>query len=367
MYINDECKPIKVADNRLCPITSIEELHHNLQLAIELEFATLPTYLSAFYTIKENTNVCAYNVIRSVVMEEMFHLTNAANVLIATGGRPALNNPEFIPSFPTKLPDKEEWFTVNLRKFSPEALATFKYIEEPAELAHGLITIGEFYENIVNGLVYLNEQFDVDLFPSGTNPQIEHKYYYGGGGIISKVTDLDSATFAINAIVVQGEGIPTSNWNPDEPLPLDEYTGIWSGDHPLFMQPRELAHYYRFDELAKGRRYVCGDTHNSGPTGPEIPINYASVYNMVTNPSSRDYENFPELRELNHEFNRIFTELLNQLHQAFNGNPEILEPAVGTMFKLKYAAQELMRNPIPDSPEEYCAGPTWEYLSTSGW
>ncbi|NOX93165.1 MAG: hypothetical protein GXP18_12180 [Gammaproteobacteria bacterium] len=363
MYINDECKPIKTKNNKLCPITTIEELHHNLQLAIELEFATLPTYLCALYTIKENTNICAYNVIRSVVMEEMFHLTNSANVLIGTGGFPALNKPEFIPVFPTKLPDKETWFTVDLQKFSPEALTTFKYIEEPAEIAHGLITIGEFYANIEQGLVHLNSQTDVDLFPKKTHPQIEHKYYYGGGGIISKVTDLDSALFAINAIIAQGEGMPTTHWDPDKPFPLDETTGIFSGDHPLFMQPRELAHYYRFNELSAGKRYVCGDTHNSGPTGPDIPIDYHAVYNMKPNPKSSDYANFPELQQMNLEFNRLFSHLLNQLHDAFNGNPEILEPAVGTMFKMKYAAQELMRNPVPDSVYDYYAGPSWEYLS----
>ncbi len=364
MYINGECKPIKVVGNKLSPITTLGELHHNLQLAIELEFATLPTYLSALYTIKENTNDCASVVIRSVIMEEMFHLTNAANVLIATGGHPALNKPEFIPSFPTKLPDKEQWFTVNLLKFSPEALATFKYIEEPAELADGLITIGDFYENIVDGLTYLNSQPGVDLFPRNTSPQAESKYYYGGGGIVIKVTDLESATFALNAIVVQGEGIPTADWDKDKPLPLDETTGIWSGDDPLFMQPRELAHYYRFNELAEGRRYVCGDTYNSGPTGPVIPIDYSAVYNMMPNPKSSAYADFPELREMNQTFNRTFTSLLNQLHQAFNGNPEILEPAVGTMFKLKYAAQALMRNPLPDCPEGYYAGPSWEYLAS---
>ena len=362
MYITTDYKPFNMSGNKLSPITTLAELHHNLQLAIELEFATLPTYLSALYTIKEGTNTCAYNVIRSVVMEEMFHLTNAANVLIGTGGKPALNNPTFIPHFPTQLPDGEKWFTVSLRKFSPEALSTFKYIEEPAELADGLITIGEFYENIVQGLVHLNQQPGVELFPRDTCPQIEHKYYYGGGGEISKVTDLDSATYALNAIVVQGEGIPTGSWDPHQPLPLEETTGIQSGDHPLFMQPRELAHYYRFDELARGKRYVCGDTHISGPSGPAIPINYSDVFNMKTDPVAADYRDHPQLRELNHAFNLIFTQLLNELHRAFNGEPEILEPAVGTMFKLKYAAQELMRNPIPDSPEGYYAGPTWEFI-----
>ncbi|WP_281556815.1 ferritin-like protein [Thalassomonas sp. RHCl1] len=350
---------------RFTPITSISELHQQLQLAIELEFSTLPPYLSALYSIKENTNNCAYQVIQSVVMEEMFHLTNAANVLIATGGSPALNNTDFIPSFPTRLPDGEQWFEVSLLKFSPEALQTFKYIEEPSENVPGKITIGDFYANVEKGLTYLSETLPPDeLFPANTGPQIAHKYYYGGGGEITPVTDLDSAMFAINAIIAQGEGIPDRCWDPDKPFPLEEGTGIASGDHQLFMQPRELAHYYRFNELACGRRYVCGDSHNSGPTGPKIPIDYAQVYNMKPNPNSGDYAFAPELAALDYEFNRIFTLLLDQLHNAFNGDPELLVPAVGTMFKLKELAQELMRNPIPDSPEQYNAGPTWQYLKS---
>jgi hypothetical protein len=349
-------------NHELTPITSVPELHHQLQLAIELEFSTLPPYLSALYTIKENTNTCAYNVIRSVVMEEMFHLSNAANVLIATGGRPAINQPAFLPTFPTKLPDKETWFTVELLKFSPEALQTFIYIEEPSENVPGKKTIGDFYANIEQGLVYLNDQTDVKLFPQNTQPQIEHKYYYGGGGILTPVTDLDSALFALNAIIAQGEGIPSTGWDPDHPFPLNDTTGISSGDHRLFMQPRELAHYYRFNELSEGKRYVCGDTHNTGPTGPTIPIDFNAVYNMKPNPKSSDFSDYPELQQMNNAFNRLLTQLLNQLHQAFNGDPELLVPAVGTMFKMKEAAQELMRSPFPNSDQGYYAGPSWEYI-----
>jgi hypothetical protein len=345
-------------------IETIEDLHYNLQLAVELEFSTLPTYLQAMYSIKEGTNTIAYSVIRSVVMEEMFHLTNAANVLTATGGSPALNDPEFIPTFPTYLPDSEKWFKAHLLKLSPRALDLFLDIEMPGDLVpSSLITIGDFYKNIEQGLKYLNQKMGDDLFPSGTlNRQIEHKYYYGGGGIINKVTDLDSAMFALNAIIAQGEGAPTNNWDPDKPFPLDDTTGILSGDHELFMQPRELAHYYRFDELKQGRRYVCGDSHNSGPTGPAIVINYDDVFNLTPDPQSGDYANYPELEQLNFQVNVVFSKLLDQLHEAFNGTPKTLEAAVGTMFSLKDVIQQLMRNPIPGNHNGEYAAPTWEYL-----
>lgn len=355
MYCKEKLKPIK----------KLPDLHYNLQLAIELEFSTIPTYLQALYSIEDGTNAVAYTVIRSVVMEEMFHLTNAANILIATGGKPALNDPNFIPKYPTFLPDGEKWFQAELLKLSPRALELFLDIEMPGDLApRSLITIGDFYANIEKGLKHLSKQMGDALFPPGTlKNQIEHKYYYGGGGIINKVTDLKSSMFALNAIIAQGEGAPVTDWDPDKPFPLDETTGIMSGDHNLFMQPRELAHYYRFNELYLGRRYVCGDSHNSGPTGPAIHINYEQIYNLRPNPKYDEYADYPELNALNVECNLIFSLLLDQLHEAFNGHSKVLETAVGTMFSLKDVVQALMRNPIPHSNCGEHAAPTWQYLA----
>ncbi|MCF2907709.1 ferritin-like protein [Pseudoalteromonas sp. DL2-H2.2] len=346
------------------PIETLEQLHYDLQLAIELEFSTLPVYLTALYSIEEGTNQCAYTVIRSVVMEEMFHLTNAANLLIATGGSPAINSPEFLPTFPTKLPDGETWFEADLQKFSPEALQNFLNIEMPAALAkEGDITIGEFYAGIENGLQTLHERYGPELFPADCHDkQIAHKYYYGGGGEITPVTDLASANFALNAIIAQGEGVPDDCWDPDQPFPLGDTTGIGSGDHQLFMQPRELSHYYRFNELLLGYRYAQGDTPNSGPTGPAIPIDYHQVYNVVKNPQPEHYQPYPAIARLDTEFNLTLSLLLDQLHLAFNGQPDLLVAAVGTMFGLKEKAQSMMRVPLPDDSGQY-ATPTWRYIA----
>ncbi len=358
MYIEQKCK---VVDNKLAPIETIEQLHHHLQLAIELEFSTVPPYLTALYSIKEGSNINAASVIRSVVMEEMFHLTNAANVLIGVGGKPALNQQAFLPTYPTYLPDNEHWFKVGLLPFSREALQGFLSIELPGEKADGVITIGEFYENIQQGLAYLDHHTDGGIFVNNPQCQIAHKYYYGGGGIIKPVIDIETAQFAINAIIAQGEGAPTEQWDPDKPFELNDTTGISSGDHELFQQPRELAHYYRFNELFVGRRYIKGDSHNSGPTGPKLTIDFAAVYNMKPNPVAADVADTPHLDQLSNGFITLFSKLLDQLHQAFNGEPDILVPAVTTMFSLKESALQLIRNPLPYSPENYHAGPCWVY------
>src|SRR5437588_4903899 len=108
---------------------TVEELRAHFQTAIELEHSTIPPYLCALYSLDaqkkndaqkndEQKNQFAYQVIQSVVMEEMLHMIQAANILAAIGGRPALNNPKFIPEYPTFLPHSDDAFKVGLQKFS---------------------------------------------------------------------------------------------------------------------------------------------------------------------------------------------------------------------------------------------------------
>src|SRR5688572_31316287 len=54
-----------------------------LQQAIELEHSTIPPYLYALYSLDENLNGEIADIIQSVAVEEMLHLTLAANVLNA--------------------------------------------------------------------------------------------------------------------------------------------------------------------------------------------------------------------------------------------------------------------------------------------
>src|SRR3954463_945906 len=80
-----------------------EDLYPWLQNAIELEHATIPPYLTAMFSLKAGTNEEIRQLIRSIVIEEMLHLTVSANILVAIGGSPQLNTPEFIPKYPGPL------------------------------------------------------------------------------------------------------------------------------------------------------------------------------------------------------------------------------------------------------------------------
>ena len=57
----------------------IRHLHTHLQYAIDLEFWTIPFYLSAMYSIKDK-NSRAYQLIRTIVNQEMLHLQSICNV-----------------------------------------------------------------------------------------------------------------------------------------------------------------------------------------------------------------------------------------------------------------------------------------------
>src|SRR3954469_7599887 len=106
-------------------ITAVDELHGYLHTALQLEHATIPPYLTALYSIHPGTNSDAFHVLRVVAVEEMLHLTLAANVLNAVGGTPDLTAPDFVASYPAYLPDGEDDFEVNLQAFGHESLQTF--------------------------------------------------------------------------------------------------------------------------------------------------------------------------------------------------------------------------------------------------
>src|SRR5688572_5620773 len=100
-------------------ISTVNSLRRHLQWAIEVEHSTLPPYLCALYSIKEGSNQEAAEVVHSVFMEEMLHLTMAANLLNAVGGSPQIDTPSLLPRFPTYLPHSNRAFKVPLTKFSP--------------------------------------------------------------------------------------------------------------------------------------------------------------------------------------------------------------------------------------------------------
>jgi hypothetical protein len=61
------------------------------------------------------------------------------------------------------------------------------------------------------------------------------------------------------------------------------------------------------------------------------------------------------------EFSTAYSNLLNALHAAFNGQPAGIDVAIGCMYELKMIAVSLMQTPIGDG-SKMTAGPSFEYV-----
>ena len=75
-----------------------------LQTALQLEHATLPIYLNGFLSIKPWQNQEVKKLLHGIIVEEMFHFAQVANIINGLGGRPYILGKTFVPAFPSHLP-----------------------------------------------------------------------------------------------------------------------------------------------------------------------------------------------------------------------------------------------------------------------
>ena len=326
---------------------TVEQLRAHFQTAVELEHSTIPPYLCALYSLDQQKNEFSYEVIQSVVMEEMLHMIQAANILAAIGGRPALTHPKFIPEYPTYLPHSDDAFKVGLQKFSKDTMETFLKIEMPAAKhappqPNNYHTIGQFYAALKDALILHGNA----IFTGDPSLQVKPNEYYGGGGNLVPVYKLDNAIEGIDEIVGQGEGIDGTIEDPD---------------HVLFGEEVEYAHYFRFNEVLQERRYRPGDNPHKPPTGPPVAVDWKAVTDMRPNPKMKDYPVGSPLWRMTLECNQTYMQLLSIIQVACTGSADKLKQAVPVMYDLKYKVQALMNVPLSDKSEQH-AGPSFEYV-----
>jgi hypothetical protein len=199
-------------------------LQQHLQYAVDLEFWTIPFYMSALYSIVDRTSD-AFQFVQSVVNQEMLHVQCAANVANAYGFSPAFAAPVYedqkVPHLNPNLDDPDP-----VKRFSPysaeigpmdtERINAMCLIEYPAWKSssppdlHDDVTeypnIGAFYSAVAYGAAQLTEHLH-----GGVNQvDLSSAYYRNMPSLI--VTDSGEVGFRevdllIQAITEQGEGI----------------------------------------------------------------------------------------------------------------------------------------------------------------
>jgi hypothetical protein len=210
--ISTSVNPTDQGAHSLGRIATIESLREHLQWAIELEHFTIPPYLCALYSLDAGRNPEAAELVSSVLVEEMLHMTLAANLLNALGGRPQLDNPKMLQGYPRPLPHSDRSIEISLFRFGHEAIETFLKIERPSPTGappegDNYETIGQFYDAIKRGFRELSANIgETNLFCSDPARQVADKHFYGGGGRIIAVENLVTALAALEEIVEQGEG-----------------------------------------------------------------------------------------------------------------------------------------------------------------
>jgi hypothetical protein len=338
---------------------TIEDLRAAAQLAVQVEFTTIPIYLTGLYSIAE-TDSFAYQTLRSVVMEEMYHVNQAANILVGLGGTPKFTG-SFTPTYPGYLPRANPNTTpyLVLNRASKEVFGqVFAGIETPA--AHGAPAQGDNYDSIAQ--LYDALQAGIEAFEGNpfTNdgPGVQRTDIYLGkfGGTVIEVTDKDSAYAAINEIVKQGEGtVPPTN--PLVPVQAygayNHYGQRTDGTYgPILGTPYELSHFMKFRKVAMD-------------TAP-----FPATYPIVSNPSVTDFSN-GAAQNLVTLFNENYGVLLRALEATFDPSLSA-DPAdayFGTAMNMMHEvlpnlARALMTTPTTASGSSNVgpnAAPTWTY------
>jgi hypothetical protein len=283
-----------------------EALIYMICEAAELEHALMCEYLFAAFSLKDRPDAGLSperlatvgewrRVILGVAGEEMLHLALTSNMLTALGASPHLSRPN--------LPQPARHYPPGVRlvllPFGEQALRHFLYLERPEGMdlsdAEGLAasaeaapvmaedelvprlqdfaTVGHLYRAIEAGFGHLVEKLGEDrLFVGPSWAQITQANF--SWPELVAVTDLASATRAIEAIVAQGEG-PRGDWRGAHfgrfKQVLDEFLALREAD-PVFEPARPVV----------AARVRLGDGDAVGPLiGDPLTARAADLFNVV--------------------------------------------------------------------------------------
>jgi len=329
--------------------------------AVILEFATIPLYLQAMWSIKDNMSPAAQSI-RNVFQEEMLHMAMVCNMIVGIGGEPRIYNTTNRLSFPSGLPGgvHKELF-LYLEGLTDCSLRNFMEIELPDEVVDiydfetkelvefgqicgedGVIgkeekhhdheanaTIGELYDRIKKLFIEVNPTMDVERQLAGPL-----SWWV--------MADVDSVGKAIDLIKEQGEGA-------EDVSPAS--TGM-----------DNLAHFYRFWEIFHQKQI----TEIDGKFYFKDPLPRPKTYKVARIPEGgyQQQDVDSEVWYLISEFDNTYSKLVQLLEEAWSiggrGQAALIN-AIEVMFKLEKYALPLMQKEIPNG-NGYTYGPCFRII-----
>ncbi len=368
------------------PITTKEELFSHLYDAAKVEMQTIPMYLYAGYSIKTQ-NVSqwspgpgAFRLIKTVVTEEMLHLSLVRNLIVAIGYGDHIRfcDQNFVPSYPATMLHRKPPLELKLAQLTPNLVKNvFMEFEKPAKKgappqSEEYDTLGQFYKAIYAGFMRLAgiQHLDIDRFFDSTDPSTEtlnypsvaiqelfknnepYKQYVetywneGGGGEPILVRDLTSALTAINTIVEQGEGMDADSQkvptHPEKPRP-----GLF-----------EYPHYVKFDRIARGWEPI-GDVHPvpENPKASKFPTGSVQDLGLLCN-AAYTYV----LRLLDEIYNTTWSDVKpGEVSERYGLERNFIAAMQGLLFGI---VNELVQTPITTGKyKDRNAAPPFDFYS----
>jgi len=293
------------------------DLNYHLQHALNLEFWTIPLYLTALYSIKGLKGLKhidfpdAAKLIFSVVIQEMLHMELVCNLTNALGFSPKFELPNYderkgIPYIhPPKeyLPPELQGYHVKPSGLNEESLCLFCVIEMPHpqkaitwENEKSYDSIAELYEALRIGISTLWNEYYVGDEKNTKQKNTFKEYHNTDGkehGFSQIVNSPETARKAIEAIIEQGEGADSKNVPVDfRPHHLKE-----SKDFATSWYKGYLSHYQKFRLLL-----------HSQDKWPEV---------YEENNDGKDLA-------LQENFRKIFLDFLHEMQTNFNNDGEAM-------------------------------------------
>jgi len=363
MMSGEREKPIEI-DNRSALIYTLSD-------AATLEHMVMCGYLFAAFSLKreesEGLSAQQMNVVQrwdraitTVAVQEMLHLALVNNLLSAVGGSPSFDRPNF--------PQRSRYFPsavqMVLLPFGEDALRHALFLERPEgmkmEDAEALMnapaeenkikqlegmmpthqefsTIGHLYRGIRQGIRELAKKYgERDLFVGSRRAQAT-KEFFGWEKLVT-VSDVSSATAAVEEIIVEGEGA----------------SGDW-----------KKAHFGRFLAVYDEYRRMKENEPNFEPARPVVP-GYVRYHDDVTEPVVK-IDDLLTLRVAD-LFNSTYEIMLQLLTRFFlhvgttHAELEVLSnTAVDVMFKgVRPLGTYLTALPVGPGYPGKTAGPAFE-------